>query len=110
MMPFLSSTGEPWQLWNACHRLEARRPLCLYCFFWQERGCEAPFPCPPEGTSYVSTSRGLQRRQRRLAELSATASRPPFGSVTQITKDQFVAEVTKASEEVWVVVHLYKDK
>ena len=45
-----------------------------------------------------------------MAELSASASRPHFGSVTQITKDQFVAEVTNASEEVWVVVHLYKDK
>ena len=49
-------------------------------------------------------------RQRRLAELSASASTPHFGTIRQIDKAQFVAEVTQASEDVWVVVHLYKDK
>ena len=49
-------------------------------------------------------------RQRRLAELSASASAPHFSTVMQIDKAQFVAEVTQASEDLWVVVHLYKDK
>ena len=49
------------------------------------------------------------RRQKRIAEMKAEASREKFGQVIQISKPDFIKEVTEASQEVWVVVHLFKD-
>ncbi|CAG8547501.1 13309_t:CDS:2 [Acaulospora colombiana] len=48
-------------------------------------------------------------RQKRIAEMKAEASLEKFGHVTQIMKPDFIREVTEASKEVWVVVHLFKD-
>lgn len=49
-------------------------------------------------------------RQQRLKELQQQAAQRRFGEVRSITKEQFVEEVTKASESTWVIVLLYKDK
>ena len=49
-------------------------------------------------------------RQQRLQQLKAAAKPLTFGSVGKITREQFVSEVTEASRECWVIVHLYKDK
>ncbi|CAG8700428.1 7137_t:CDS:2 [Acaulospora morrowiae] len=51
----------------------------------------------------------LEYRQKRIAEMKAEASREKFGHVMQISKPDFIKEVTEASKEVWVVVHLFKD-
>ena len=48
-------------------------------------------------------------RQQRMQQLKAEKQRPKFGAVTHITSRDFVQQVTNAGEEVWVVVHLYKD-
>lgn len=45
-----------------------------------------------------------------MQELQRTAKQTKFGSVLHITKEQFVEEVTRASDTSWVVVLLYKDK
>ena len=49
-------------------------------------------------------------RQQRLQQLKSAAKALTFGSVAKITREQFVSEVTNASRDSWVIVHLYKDK
>ncbi|RIA86258.1 thioredoxin-like protein [Glomus cerebriforme] len=48
-------------------------------------------------------------RQKRIAEMKAEASQEKFGQLIQISKPDFIREVTEASQEVWVIVHLFKD-
>eukprot|EP00193_Tetraselmis_chui_P021134 CAMPEP_0177772348 /NCGR_PEP_ID=MMETSP0491_2-20121128/12171_1 /TAXON_ID=63592 /ORGANISM="Tetraselmis chuii, Strain PLY429" /LENGTH=247 /DNA_ID=CAMNT_0019290145 /DNA_START=63 /DNA_END=806 /DNA_ORIENTATION=+ len=48
-------------------------------------------------------------RRKRLEELRQEVKAQQFGSVEQISGSDFVREVTNAGEEVWVVVHLFKD-
>ena len=48
-------------------------------------------------------------RRQRIAEMKEKAAKEKFGSVTQISKPDFVTEVTKASEQSWVICHLFKD-
>eukprot|EP00850_Spirogloea_muscicola_P000219 SM000001S04621 [mRNA] locus=s1:1274432:1275703:- [translate_table: standard] len=48
-------------------------------------------------------------RMRRMAELRTESARPRFTSVELIASTDFVREVSKAPEDVWVVVHLFKD-
>lgn len=47
-------------------------------------------------------------RQKRLANLKAEYDRKRFGSVTEITKQNYVDEVNNAGDDIWVVVHVYK--
>ncbi|EHB07838.1 Phosducin-like protein 3 [Heterocephalus glaber] len=47
-------------------------------------------------------------RQQRLAEWKATQLKNKFGEVLEISGKDDVHEVTKASEGLWVVLHLYK--
>ncbi|KAI9321567.1 thioredoxin-like protein [Dichotomocladium elegans] len=51
----------------------------------------------------------LEYRKKRLAELEQQEAKNKFGGVTQISKPDFVKEVTEASKECYVVVHLFKD-
>ena len=46
-------------------------------------------------------------RNRRIAELRAIASKAKFGSVQEITGEEYVNEVNKAGEDIFVVLHLY---
>jgi len=48
-------------------------------------------------------------RQQRIRELQQAQLRPRFGTVEDIRGSEFVAQVTNAGTDVWVVVHLYKD-
>ncbi|KAK9702932.1 Proteolipid protein 2 [Basidiobolus ranarum] len=52
----------------------------------------------------------LEYRQKRMAEMQAQAEKDVFGELTQISEQDFVKEVTEASKEVSVVVHLFKDQ
>lgn len=51
-----------------------------------------------------------QYRQKRLAEMRETksAGHHRFGEIREISKPDFVREVTEASQKCWVVVFLYK--
>ncbi|KAJ9087828.1 Proteolipid protein 2 [Entomophthora muscae] len=51
----------------------------------------------------------LEYRNKRLAEFQAQLKKEKFGSVYQISKPDFIREVTEASKEAPVVVHLFKD-
>ncbi len=48
-------------------------------------------------------------RQQRLQELNSSSGSPNFGSLREIQRDQWLAEVTNAGNDVWVVVYLFKD-
>lgn len=49
----------------------------------------------------------LEFRNKRMAELKEMACRSKFGSVQEITGHEYVNEVNKAGENIWVVLHLY---
>ncbi|KAG5674410.1 hypothetical protein PVAND_004384 [Polypedilum vanderplanki] len=46
-------------------------------------------------------------RNKRIAEMKALASKARYGSVIEITGEDYVKEVNKAGEDVWVILHLY---
>ena len=43
-----------------------------------------------------------------MAEILAAQSKAKYGSVREISAVDYVDEVNKAGEGVWVVLHLYK--
>lgn len=47
-------------------------------------------------------------RQKRLAEWKVTQLKNVFGEVVEISGQDYVKEVNKAGEGIWVVLHLYK--
>nr|CAI5863825.1 unnamed protein product [Callosobruchus analis] len=47
-------------------------------------------------------------RRKRIAEIKALAQRQKFGTVGEISAQDYVNEVNKAGEGIWVVLHLYK--
>lgn len=49
----------------------------------------------------------VEYRNRRIAELKQQASRAKYGSVREITGEEYVNEVNKAGDDVWVILHLY---
>ncbi|CAN7995998.1 unnamed protein product, partial [Ixodes pacificus] len=50
----------------------------------------------------------LHYRQMRLAEIQATLQKSRYGDVREISADDYVEQVNKAGEGVWVVLHLYQ--
>lgn len=50
----------------------------------------------------------LEYRKKRLQELAEQQSRPKFGSVTEISRQDWVDEVNKAGQDIWVVVHIFQ--
>lgn len=46
-------------------------------------------------------------RRKRIAELQQLAKKAKFGSVLEISGQDYVEEVTKAGEGIYVVLHLY---
>lgn len=49
-----------------------------------------------------------QIRQQRLAEMKVLQAKSKFGDVREISAVDYVDEVNKAGDDVWVVLHLYK--
>ena len=47
-------------------------------------------------------------RQKRIAEMQAAQMKARFGSLQEITAQDYVEQVNKAGDGVWVVLHLYK--
>lgn len=47
-------------------------------------------------------------RQQRLAEWKATQLKNKFGEVLEISGKDYVQEVTRAGDDLWVILHLYK--
>ena len=56
----------------------------------------------------ASASPYHMHRQRRMAEMLAAQSKAKYGSVKEISAVDYVEEVNKAGDGVWVVLHLYQ--
>jgi len=50
----------------------------------------------------------LQMRMQRMAEMKALSEKSKYGYVREITAVDYVQEVNKAGEDVFVILHLYK--
>ncbi|XP_037032763.1 viral IAP-associated factor homolog [Bradysia coprophila] len=50
----------------------------------------------------------LEYRNRRIAEMRALAEKSKFGFVREISGQDYIEEVNKAGEGIYVVLHLYK--
>ncbi|KAI8591237.1 thioredoxin-like protein [Geranomyces variabilis] len=48
-------------------------------------------------------------RRQRMAEIQSASRLEKYGSVTQISKPDYKVEVTEASKDTWVVVHLFQN-
>lgn len=47
-------------------------------------------------------------RRKRIAEMMAAQNNAKYNDVLEISREDYVREVNKAGEGVWVVVHIYK--
>lgn len=47
-------------------------------------------------------------RSKRIAELKALSAKQKFGSVREISGQDYISEVNKAGDDIHVVLHLYK--
>lgn len=47
-------------------------------------------------------------RAKRIAEMKAAAALAKFGSVLEISGQEYIQEVNKAGDGIWVILHLYK--
>lgn len=50
----------------------------------------------------------LEYRNKRIAEMKAAAAKAKYGELVEINGQDYVNEVNKAGDGVWVVLHLYK--
>lgn len=48
-------------------------------------------------------------RRQRLDEIKANQRNACYGDVREISKDEYVQEVNKAGENIWVVLLVYKN-
>lgn len=51
----------------------------------------------------------IKYKKQRLKELQEAAKRPKYGQVIEISKTDFISEVSNAPKEVFVIVHMYQD-
>lgn len=47
-------------------------------------------------------------QQKRMAEFKEISKKPHFGSVYEISRDQYIEQVSNAPAESWVLIHLYE--
>ncbi|EGD76790.1 hypothetical protein PTSG_08141 [Salpingoeca rosetta] len=50
----------------------------------------------------------LEYRAKRLAELKERQKKARFGSIKEISAEEYRSEVNDAGEGIWVILHLYK--
>ncbi|XP_014273239.1 viral IAP-associated factor homolog [Halyomorpha halys] len=50
----------------------------------------------------------LEYKNKRLAEIKAYMQKAKYGQVSEISGQDYVNEVNKAGEGIWVILHLYK--
>lgn len=50
----------------------------------------------------------LEYRDKRIAEMKASLKASKFGEVLEITGKDYIQEVNKAGDGIWVILHLYK--
>ncbi|KAI9501666.1 phosducin-like protein [Coemansia spiralis] len=50
-----------------------------------------------------------QYRKQRMAEMQAQLDKEKYGELMQISEPDYKREVTEASKDTWIVVHLFRD-
>ena len=65
--------------------------------------------CAQEDEEFSDTRILDEYRKRRLDELKTAAVKNRYGDVLEITKDDWMRDVTECSNSCWVVVHLYQN-
>lgn len=50
----------------------------------------------------------MEYRKKRIAEIKSLAEKSKFGTVREISGQDYIDEVNKAGEGIWVILHLYK--
>jgi len=50
----------------------------------------------------------LEYRQRRIQQMKAAAQAAKYGEVREISAEDYVEQVNRAGDGIWVVLHLYK--
>ena len=48
-------------------------------------------------------------RQKRMEEIKVAAQKPKFASILEINKQEYIAEVTNAPKDIFVVLSLYQN-
>lgn len=51
----------------------------------------------------------VEIRKKRLAEMKALAAKSKFGSVLPLERPDYVREVTEASNDCYVVLHMHQE-
>ena len=51
-----------------------------------------------------------QYKAERLKVLQQKAELPRFGTLLDVNKQEWEAEITNAQKDVWVVIHMYQDQ
>ncbi|XP_015431704.1 PREDICTED: viral IAP-associated factor homolog [Dufourea novaeangliae] len=51
----------------------------------------------------------LEYRRKRIAELKELADKSKYGEIKDISAEDYVKEVNNAGDDIWVVLHLYKN-
>lgn len=54
-------------------------------------------------------SRAQEYRRQRIAAMKEAAARPRFGTLELIKANEWEQKITRAGDDVWVVVHLFKE-
>jgi hypothetical protein len=60
------------------------------------------------GVNCTNENISLKSRRQRMQEMKKAQDKAKFGDVKEISKSDWVTEVNKAGEGIWVVVHIYK--
>lgn len=47
-------------------------------------------------------------RKKRIAEIKAVQAKSKFGDIREISAVDYVQEVNKAGDDIWVVLHLFQ--
>lgn len=50
----------------------------------------------------------LEYRAKRIAEIKALAEKAKYGEVREISAEDYIEQVNRAGDGVWVVLHLFK--
>ena len=59
-------------------------------------------------TSRLVPKNGVRKRKREYQEMREANEKARYGEMREISKSDWVSEVNKAGDGIWVVVHVYK--
>ena len=58
---------------------------------------------------FIDNDADFHSRRKRIAEMQENVKKSQYGDVREITKTDYVDQVNKAGDGIWVVLHIYKN-